>query len=172
MHRINIENKAFAEFGTLTVTELAVAKTLRGALLNGADQVACVAEKLACIADSVGGSMDVVHALHLLEAEKHGELLRERTVAVEVCEADGEEWVADGLLLKTGEYLSVYLLGSDRVLDVLSPSDMHGCGYGPSDIADEVEHIRIDVDPCGDLNQSELTDGEGREWCQFEHEWC
>ena len=170
MQTINIANKAYARLGELSYSELKVAKDLRKALLYGAGQVEGVSMKLADIQASVGEGYTVLEALHMLEAQKHGRLLREQTVSVTVYE-DGDEWVADGLLIESGGYLTAFLLGSDRVVDVLSPSEMDGSGYGPSDIADAVEDVVVYLEPDGTTTDSELTDAKGREWCKFDHEW-
>ena len=170
MHSINIENKAYGLLGELSYKELKIAKDLRLALFSGATDVAWAAKKLADIQTEVGETNAVVRALDMLEAQTHGRLLRERHVSVTVYE-HGDEWVADALLIESGGYLTAFLLGSDRVVDVLTPSEMEGSGYGPSDIADVLEHADIYVGDDGSTYESILKDGKGRESCTLEHQW-
>ena len=181
MTMINIENKAYGELG-MELTEsqdMATAINLRKALVNGIGSIERVAGILADIERAstlgVNGEQgcetgEVRRALDLIVAGRHGDLLREKPVGLTIHE-DGDDWVADGLLINVGGYLSVFVIGEDRVFDVLVPSDLKDSNYGMHDVADAVEQVRIFTDYDGQTEESELEDENGRAWCKFDQAW-
>ena len=170
MVKIEIANKAYGELGVqLGFADFATAVDMRKALVHGPSRVEGVAMKLADIARSCEEG-EVRKALDLVVASQHGDLLRERTVHVQVNESD-DEWVDNGLLIEQCGYLSVYCVNADKVYDVLEPSDLAESNYGLHDVADAVDEVRLFLDFDGDVEESEMRDSNGNAWCKFDQAW-
>ena len=172
MPKINIENKAFTELegiGSLSRADMAVALNLRTVLVADVYQVSNVASKLAKIEAGLNNG-EVRRAIDLMAASGHGDLLRERTVDIEIQE-DGHAWEGTGLLIDVVGYLSVYETGTQRVFEVMRPEDLAESNYGMMDVVDSLSRVILVVENEETLD-SELTDENGMLWNHFDQAWA